>query len=1070
MTTGSDLVGRGEVLARLRRAVEEAAAGRGQVVLLTGDAGIGKTAVASAVADHARRAGAQVAWGSAWQGEGAPGYWPWVQVLRSLDPGGRTWPPPAPAAEQAPAAARFQLFDELTSTLLARARQRPLLLVLDDLQWADPASLLLLDFLARRIRVAPLLVVGTYREPELAPEDPVARQVAEVAAGATVLPLAALSEAEVGGLMAAILGQEPEPALAADVRRRTGGNPFFVQQVTRLLLAQAAADGRVGAADAAGIPLGVREAVGRRLARLSEGCAEVLTAAAVVGQEFSPALLASVTGRPGSAVTDLLEEAARARVLSAPAEPTGSWRFAHDLFREAVHQRLGAADAARLHLAVGRALQQQRAAGGGVSPALLAHHFVRAAAAGGAGEAVAWSATAAEEATGRLAHEEAARHRQRALEVLEASGRADDPRRAERLLELLLELGAARRRTGDLAGSRQAYQRAAALARRGGDARRLALAALGLQAIGTRSWPSLLDELVPLLEEAAAALGEQPTPLRALVLAGLARELAWTGLDVERAAGLAEAAVAAARRAGDRATLAACLLAEHNVVWGPGNAAARLRLAGEVAELARAGGELELEAEARLLRAADLLERADPAVHAELAGFLRLAGTLRQPRLRYAALTRRALLAQLGGRLQEAERLVGEAAALARELGEPDAADVELSQLWELRGLQGRRAELPDRLLAALPDDSTEARGLLAMVLLEQGDRDGAELAARPLLDAGSLGPARGRGWLVNASFGAELSAALRHRPACEGLLAALTPYAGEAAVAGAAIAFRGAVEHWLGVLAAALDRTAEARAHLERAVAVHERLGAVPWALRSRYELAGVRLAAGEEREREQALAALAEVAEQAGRLGLAELAGLARERRRRALEVPVASGVFHRDGTLWTLGFAGTTVRMKDAKGLRDLAALLARPGQPLHAAELVAGSGAPAAGLRLGADEVLDERARRELRARLADLEEEVDEAERWFDPERAARARQERDALVDELAAAAGLGGRPRRLGDQAERARKTVTARIRDAVGRVERLHPALGEHLRASVTTGTFCAYSPSSPVHWELS
>jgi hypothetical protein len=158
-----------------------------------------------------------------------------------------------------------------------------------------------------------------------------------------------------------------------------------------------------------------------------------------------------------------------------------------------------------------------------------------------------------------------------------------------------------------------------------------------------------------------------------------------------------------------------------------------------------------------------------------------------------------------------------------------------------------------------------------------------------------------------------------------------------------------------------------------------------------------------------------------------------------------------------------------MKDAKGLGDLAALLARPGQPLHAAALVAGSGAPAAELRLGADEVLDERARRELRARLADLEDEIDEAERWFDPERAARARQERDALVDELVAAAGLAGRPRRLGDQSERARKTVTARIRDAIGRIERLHPALGEHLRASITTGTFCSYSPSSPTAWDL-
>jgi hypothetical protein len=131
--------------------------------------------------------------------------------------------------------------------------------------------------------------------------------------------------------------------------------------------------------------------------------------------------------------------------------------------------------------------------------------------------------------------------------------------------------------------------------------------------------------------------------------------------------------------------------------------------------------------------------------------------------------------------------------------------------------------------------------------------------------------------------------------------------------------------------------------------------------------------------------------------------------------------------------------------------------------------AGGAAVPADLRLGADEVLDDRARHEIRSRLLDLEEEIEEADRWHDQERAARAATERDALVAELAAAAGLGGRTRRLGDQSERARKTVTARIRDVLDRVERLHPALGAHLRASVTTGTFCSYSPPAPTVWEL-
>jgi hypothetical protein len=178
----------------------------------------------------------------------------------------------------------------------------------------------------------------------------------------------------------------------------------------------------------------------------------------------------------------------------------------------------------------------------------------------------------------------------------------------------------------------------------------------------------------------------------------------------------------------------------------------------------------------------------------------------------------------------------------------------------------------------------------------------------------------------------------------------------------------------------------------------------------------------------------------------------------------VPLA-GVFRRDGAQWTLRFAGTGVRVADAKGLHDIAVLLGRPGQPVHVDDLV-GAGTDGRA-RLGADEVLDERARREYRSRLADLAEEVEEAEAWHDPERAVRAREERDAILAELTASTGLGGRHRRLGDETERARKAVAARVRDAVRRIEAVHPALAAHLRASVSTGTRCVYEPAAPVDW---
>ncbi len=187
-----------------------------------------------------------------------------------------------------------------------------------------------------------------------------------------------------------------------------------------------------------------------------------------------------------------------------------------------------------------------------------------------------------------------------------------------------------------------------------------------------------------------------------------------------------------------------------------------------------------------------------------------------------------------------------------------------------------------------------------------------------------------------------------------------------------------------------------------------------------------------------------------EAGELGLTGLA--------------TAGGTFHRDGPQWTISYGRVTVRARDAKGLGDLATLLAAPDRPVAAVDL-----AGRAEHRLGSDPVLDETARRQLRARIADLDEEIDEAERWYDPERADRARGERDALVAEVARAVGLGGRARRLGDESERARKAVTARIRDAIGRIEQVHPQLGAHLRASVTTGTYCVYSPATPTSWQI-
>ena len=272
---------------------------------------------------------------------------------------------------------------------------------------------------------------------------------------------------------------------------------------------------------------------------------------------------------------------------------------------------------------------------------------------------------------------------------------------------------------GEAAG--ETYLAAAGLARREGDVRGLGHAALGLHTLGQRIWwPP--DQLVAVLSEALEAVttggaGDRDAAvLRLRLAASLARVLAWHGIDLPRARALAAEAVTQARVIGDLPVLAACLMAQHNAIWAPGTAGERRAVAAEVAGLAGKTGDPELLLEARLLAATDLLELADPAFRAELDEFARLADATRQPRFRYAALARRAMLSLLGGRFAEAERLIGQAAALGEECGEPGARDVAQDQDWDLRAGQGRLGELAGMLPEMIPDpDSAQARGLRAL-------------------------------------------------------------------------------------------------------------------------------------------------------------------------------------------------------------------------------------------------------------------------------------------------------------------------------------------------------------------
>jgi eukaryotic-like serine/threonine-protein kinase len=359
-------VGREAELAALTADLEVAAGGRGGVVVLAGEPGIGKTRLAEELAAAAAARGALVLWGRCWEGEGAPAFWPWVQVVRTyvegsdpavlrqemgagaadiaqVVPAVRERLPDLPAPPPLePEAARFRLFDSLAGFLRAAAARRPLLLVLDDLHWADAPSLALLRFVGRELEDAGLLVVGIYRHTEVDRGHPLLGTLADLTRGQhrRRLLLGGLDQREVASFVALVAGVEPALGLAAAVHRRTDGNPFFVAEVVRLLVSQ----GRLGHAQAgspvpaAGLPEGVKAVVAERLGRLSDGCQGVLEVAAVLGREFELRALQPASGLDPGRLLELLEEAEAARVIAEVPGGLGRWRFAHALVREVLYE------------------------------------------------------------------------------------------------------------------------------------------------------------------------------------------------------------------------------------------------------------------------------------------------------------------------------------------------------------------------------------------------------------------------------------------------------------------------------------------------------------------------------------------------------------------------------------------------------------------------------------------------------------------------------------------------------------------------------------------------------------
>jgi DNA-binding SARP family transcriptional activator len=849
-------VGRHATLRRLREQAEAAGGGETGLVLVSGEGGIGKTRI---VAELAQRMPAfEVLYGRCDE-EGLFPFGPWIDMLRPrlarmpqdelaelvrgapelarLLPEIRDRLPGLVALPDAgdPDTQRRQLFGAVVAVVRRIAARAPVLMIVDDLHWADRSSLLLARHVAGEPSLGRVLIAATFRDSELQPGHPLPDLLAELerVREPARFRLEGMDEREV----AQLIGGGAEEAAVAAIHAETGGNPFFVKQLARHLE-------EVGRA---GVPEGVRDVIAARVGRLPGDAGRMLGIAALIGRDFDLDLLERVAGVPEDELLDVLDAAVRGALLTEVPSTPGRYSFAHALLRTALEAGLSATRRARTHLRIAEAIEHLHA--GRPEPWLgeLARHF-GAAGPQAADRAVAYAERAAAQAAHGLAYDEAARLLADAVLLRRRDGHAEPAA----LARLEAKLAAAQADAGQWEAARGSYERAAAAARTAGDADAFARAALG-HAGGTWEQYGVQDtENVALLEEALRRLPAADSQMRARVLARIAVHrsfLAQVPEDEVRA--VADEAVAMARRIGrgwpQDQTLAAALTGALHARWRPGRAAERLDLAAELIELTEEHGAITCAADAHVWRAGALLElcRLDEAdVH--LARHAELADAAQQPALLIHRDGMRSMRAALEGDYARGAQIASE----MFERGDREQADgrgltpihaqlhgTNMLSLLNERGELGPHAPLFERLAAQIaPPGWLPA---LAWAHVQAGRPDAARALIAAMSADGFATTPRDSNFVARIAQVAHAVIELGDAELAARVEPLLAPLSEFWVVLGPSACTLGPVAYSVGALRLLLDRPQEAAASFELALERTREMRARPYEARSQAGLA---------------------------------------------------------------------------------------------------------------------------------------------------------------------------------------------------------------------------------------
>ncbi|MEU8267387.1 BTAD domain-containing putative transcriptional regulator [Sphaerisporangium sp. NPDC049002] len=824
------LVGREPYLRRIRERLDDLGRGTGGVLLVSGESGIGKTRLAEAAAGLAAERGITVAWSRCAEGSGVPAFWPWLQALQELDGTGSGEPSKVVASLSGvdraadtgdPDTARFLLYDAVGKTLGQLTATSPALILMDDVHWADAASLKLLTFLGGDLHRMPLLVLATMRPESGRAPEPLADALGELTRqrGTERMGVTALTSEQIADYLDDVDQAAASPELADALRDRTGGNPFFLGELLRLLASVHSLD-QVAVEDvvALAVPDGVSDVITQRVSRLPEDSQTLLRAAAVIGRDVDSAVLETATGIGGARLMMLLEPAVATGLLI---EVDGGWdyRFSHALVREALYARLSRLQRAQLHGRVGEAIETLARGDLASRLPVLAHHFGMAARVGYSEKATSYAAQAARQAADRLAYDEAVMFWEQALASLDPSA----PDSASTRCTLLIELGRARRVTGNVLGARVALDETVTLAGRLGDDAAVIEAATVFGGVTLWNWRSygVVDQgMVGVLEDQLARLAPELAFRRAELLGTLGVELYYGERRDEGRRHAAEA-VELARGIGDPRLLARTLNNFVITAWTPEHDEEHHRAAEEILTLP--GLPRVTEIIARLHRMPALLRAGMLADYdAELARCLRMTAEVRMPEIEaqvtFAAVGR----AMLGGDWPEADRLAAMGTGSYRRTSLWGADPLKLIYAFFSDWCRGRQGAHVRGLVDAGADDSNRLlRPTAVLAAVEAGE----EALAHRLIDRWGVKAERDWSWqFVTWQWGLVATRISRPDPYC--LLAELEPIAGELVTLGTGCVSWGALHDVVARLKRATGDTAGALHHAEADRDTHRRLG----------------------------------------------------------------------------------------------------------------------------------------------------------------------------------------------------------------------------------------------------